>query len=89
EEMALAETDRLLGSLKNLKIPCHYMIINMIVPATSCSFCNLKMKEQQRYIQEVKRNRYSDYCISEVPLFPHKINGIDELRELSSVLYGR
>ena len=89
EEMALAETDRLLASLKNPDISCHYMIINMIVPPTNCSFCNLKMKEQQRYIQEVKRNRYSDYCISEVPLFPHKINGIDELRELSSVLYGR
>ena len=88
EEMALAENDRLLGSLKNLKIPCHYMIINMIVPPTSCRFCNLKTKEQQRYVRKVKGNRYSDYHISQVPQLSHKIKGIDELRELSSVLYG-
>jgi len=88
EEMALVESDRLLGSLKNLKIPCHYMIINMIVPPTRCSFCNLKMKEQQRYVREVKGNRYSDYHISEVPQLSHKVRGVGELRELSSVLYG-
>ena len=87
EEMALVESDRLLGSLKNLKIPCHYMIINMIVPPTSCGFCNLRMKEQQRYVREVKGNRYSDYHIGEAPQLSHKIKGIDELRELSSLLY--
>lgn len=88
EEMALAETDRLLTSLKNLKIPCDFLIINMIVPATNCSFCNLKMKEQQRYIREVKGNRYSDYHISEVPQLSHKIMGMDDLTELSKVMYG-
>ncbi len=88
EEMALAESDRLLSSLKNLKIPCHYMIINMMVPPTNCSFCNFKMKEQQRYVRKVKSNSYSDYHISKVPQLSHKIKGIDELRELSSVLYG-
>ena len=88
EEMGLAESDRLLKSLKNLNIPCNFLIINMIVSPTGCNFCNLKMKEQQKYIREVKGNRYSGYYINEVPLFAHNIKGIDELRELSLVLYG-
>ena len=88
EEMALAETDRLLTSLKHLKIPCNFLIINMIVPPTGCRFCNLKMREQQRYVRGVKGDRYSNYRISEVLQLSHKIKGIDELRELSSALFG-
>lgn len=89
EEMALVETDRLLRSLKDLKILCRDVVINMIVPPTKCAFCDLRMKEQQKYVREVKANRYSDYCMSEVPQLPHKIKGMDDLAELSTALFGK
>jgi len=89
EEMALVETDRLLRSLKDLKILCRDVVINMIVPPTKCAFCDLRMKEQQKYVREVKANRYSDYCVSEVRQLPHKIKGMDDLAELSTALFGK
>jgi len=89
EEMALVETDRLLRSLKDLNILCRDVVINMIVPPTKCAFCDLRMKEQQKYVREVKANRFSDYCMSEVPQLPHKIKGMDDLAELSTALFGK
>lgn len=88
EEMALLETDRLLRSLKDLGILCQDVVINMIVPPTKCAFCDLRMKEQEKYVREVKANRYSHYCMSEVPQLPHKIKGMDDLAELSTALFG-
>ena len=86
EAMIISETERLLSALERLEIPCRQVVLNMLIPRTECRFCAPKMEEQQKYIQEAKR-KFSDYLISEIPLFPHEINGIDRLTELSEVMY--
>lgn len=89
EEMALAESDRLLARLEDLKIPCRHVIVNMIVPVTGCGFCDRKAQEQQRYMRDAAGSRYSHYRVHEAPLLPHKVKGKDDLMELSAILYGR
>ena len=86
EAMGIAETERLVSTLKKLEITCRHVVFNMLIPPTKCGFCFRKREEQQKYIQEAKR-KFSDYLVSEIPLFPHEINGIENLTELSEVMY--
>ena len=88
EEMGVQEMERLLASLKGLNIPCHNIIINKVIPPTNCNFCSRKGREQQRYIQQVKKEKSSEYQVTQVSLFPHKIKGIEDLTELSNAMYG-
>jgi arsenite-transporting ATPase len=86
EAMGIAETERLLSTLKRLEITCRHVAINMLIPPTRCGFCARKREEQKNYVQEAKR-KFSDYLVSEIPLFTHDITGIDSLTELSEVMY--
>ncbi|MFH1335389.1 MAG: ArsA family ATPase, partial [Candidatus Zixiibacteriota bacterium] len=88
EAMGIAETERLLSALQRLEVPCRHIILNLLIPPTECGFCTLKMEEQRKYVKEAKR-KFFDYLISEIPLFPHEIKGIDNLTELSGIMYGK
>jgi arsenite-transporting ATPase len=88
EAMGIAETERLLSSLKRLEVPCQHVVLNMLIPPTECEFCAPKMEQQRKYVKEAKR-KFFDYLISEIPLFPHEIKGIDNLTELSGIMYGK
>jgi len=88
EEMGVAEMEDLVTSLKKLNVPCHNIAINKVIPPTDCSFCSRKTEEQHRYIQQVRQEKGSEYQVTELPLFPHKIKGIEDLTELSKVMYG-
>ncbi|MFQ6067276.1 MAG: ArsA family ATPase [bacterium] len=88
EEMGVAEMEDLVTSLKKLNVPCHNIIINKVIPPTDCSFCSRKAEEQHRYIQRVREGKGSEYQVTELPLFPHKIKGIEDLTELSKAMYG-
>lgn len=85
EAMGLAELKRLLASLERLKIPCHHIVINMVIPLTHCRFCLSKRREQEKYREEIHRMDRR-YHIGEIPLFPHEIRGREGLRELAEVL---
>jgi arsenite-transporting ATPase len=86
EAMSIAETERLLSALKRLEIPCRHILLNMLIPSSECGFCTLMRKEQQKYVQEAKR-KFSGYLISQIPLLPREITGIDSLSGLTKVLY--
>jgi arsenite-transporting ATPase len=88
EAMAIAETGRLLSALERLRIPCRHLLLNMVIPPAKCGFCARKRQRQEKYVQEA-RTKFSGYMVSEMPLFPHEIEGIDSLAELSEVMYAR
>lgn len=87
EEMAVAETGRLLTSLKRLKISCRQIIVNMIIPQTSCPFCGERQKQQREYIKRIKEETSTEYKVSQIGLFPHEIAGMEDLAEFSGVIY--
>lgn len=88
EAMGFAETEDLLAALSRLKIPCHHIIVNMVNPPTHCSFCSVKREEQLKAIQEVTE-RFPEYRVSQLPLLPHNIKGIDNFNSLSEIMYGK
>ena len=87
EEMGVREMGDLAQSLEKSGIPYHYIILNMIQPASECKFCQAKRENQEKYIAKVKKE-YPKKEVAFVPLFPYDIRGIESLKELSKFLFG-
>jgi arsenite-transporting ATPase len=88
EAMGKHEMDDLLESIKRLKIPCRHILVNMVLPETGCSFCQSKRGEQAEIVRQIDKERSCQYRISQLPLFPHQINGIDRVRSFADKMYG-
>lgn len=82
EDMSMAETGRLLGSLKKLGVPCRRIIVNMVMPLTECNFCLMKRKEEERYLRQMDAAWGKEYAITAFPLLPYPIKGISRMTEL-------
>ncbi len=85
EAMSVAETKRLLERLTKLRIACREVIVNMVVPPTECCFCSTKHGEQQERLKELNDLGFN---ITEVPLFPYQIVGLEKLRLMMEAIYG-
>ena len=88
EAMGVLETERLLAALGELHVPCHQLVVNMVMPPTACAFCRSKRAEQQGYIANL-RQQYAAYAVSELPLFPHDVRGVEGLREVGEIAFSR
>lgn len=87
EAMSVLEMEDLLFTIKELGIPCRHIIINKIIPPTNCGFCATKREEQQRYIEQVKKEKFPDRLVTEVGLFPHQIRGLQGLNGYAKQIF--
>ena len=88
EGMSVFETERLLTDLRNLKIQSLNVIANKVVPEGKCSFCTSRRRKQDKYMEDISK-RFSEYEITEMPLFPYEIKGMGRLTEFAEVMYGK
>ncbi|MFQ6076129.1 MAG: ArsA family ATPase, partial [Candidatus Bathyarchaeia archaeon] len=86
EAMGIYETEDLLTTLKTLGIPLKHIVINRVVPDVECGFCQSRRKTQRKYVEEVYE-KFPGYRVTEVPLFPHEVRGIDGLTEFAEALF--
>jgi len=86
EAMGLFETERFLAALEQMQIPCRHLVVNMVMPPTECDFCLARRAEQQSYIRALPE-KFSQYTISQLTLFPYEIRGLSGLQEVGDVLY--
>lgn len=89
EAMGVLETERLLQRLQRLKVPCHHVLVNMVIPPTDCSFCSQQGNDQQRYIAQLGQLGASGYHVSQFPMFPHELKGLDHLAEMAEILFAK
>lgn len=88
EAMGMLETEDLLGSMRELDIPCESVVVNMVLPATDCDFCGSKRNEQIGYLHQMhEKSQFKGYKIVKVPLYPHEIRGVEDLTKLSNFIY--
>ena len=83
EAMALMQTQDLVNSLQRLKVPLEYLIVNMIIPKSNCSFCSAKGAEQINYIKKLQELNLKTIGVE---LFDKEIKG-DDLNKLSNALF--
>ena len=85
EAMGLLELERLVNALDNARIPCNHILINMVIPQMDCGFCSSKRVEQQGYIKKI-RSKFSGHNVTELPLFPREVRGIDDLNKMAEIM---
>lgn len=86
EKMAVQETEDLIRTLKQFHIPSKHIIINNIFPSENSSFARAKRKNQEKYINEIKK-KFSGRIITEVILQPSEIQGVGSLKNLGKQLF--
>lgn len=77
-----AETERLVARLRRIEIPVYRMLINKVTPRNECNFCQLNRREELEDLGGIY-DEFSDLIVGEMPLFPHEIQGMDNLTEIS------
>ena len=88
EKMAVSETEDLIRSLEQMRIPSRHIIINNIFPQEKSDFVNIRRETQERYIHEIKE-KFSTRIITEVVLQPNEIQGISSLQKLGTQLFNK
>ncbi len=88
EAMSITETQRFLDVLNKVGIKVNSIILNRVVRVEGCDFCSTRKQNQTRHIQEVEE-RFSDYNIFQMPLFPHEVRGAEHLVEFAKILFGK
>lgn len=90
EEMAVAETGRLLNELVKYDIPSTDIVVNQLYPDSIelCDFCQSRKKMQQRHLKRIKEifGEKMGKNIIEVPLFKEEIRKYGKLKEMSEYL---
>ncbi len=87
EQMALAETERLMNSLMEYGIPFSTLVVNNLIPEDAdCNFCRARREMQQDYLQEIKLIYGNRFDILEVPLKENEIRDIFALNDLGEIL---
>ena len=84
----IAETKRLVAHLRSIKIPVYRMLINKIIPRNECNFCQFMRRGQLENLRNIY-DEFPNLTASEVPLFPHEIQGIDYLTDFGELLSSR
>ena len=90
EEMAIAETGRLLNELVKYNIPVSNIVVNQLYEDTRelCAFCKSRREMQQRNllkIEDIFREKLGKILI-EIPLFKEEIREYYKLKELGKFL---
>ena len=86
EQMAVRESERLLEHLSELRVGCHSVVFNKLIPKSWCGFCRKTRKVQQGHIASF-REAHPDLRLVSLPLLPQPIAGLTALRELESILF--
>ncbi|MDI6855313.1 MAG: ArsA family ATPase [Candidatus Thermoplasmatota archaeon] len=87
EKLGIVETERVVKRLRELEIPVHKIVINKVTPLSSCSFCASRAERELDYVKDIY-NKFSNFTITEMPLFPHEVRSVDGLLEFAQVMYG-
>ncbi|KKS38458.1 MAG: Arsenite efflux ATP-binding protein ArsA [Parcubacteria group bacterium GW2011_GWA2_42_14] len=86
ESMGVRETEDLISTLEKFHIPSRHIIINNIFPKEDSDFAKFKRKNQEKYINEIKK-KFSNHAITEVLLQADEIQGIKSLESLGKQLF--
>ncbi|CAA7399834.1 unnamed protein product [Spirodela intermedia] len=86
EFLSLYETERLVQELAKFEIDAHNIIINQVLyddEAIQSKLLKARMRMQQKYIDQFYV-LYDDFNITQLPLLPEEVCGVEALKSFSS-----
>lgn len=85
EALALRQLDGAFAELARYGLAPERLIVNNVVTAPDSPFLAQKAAQQQDHIREL-RWRYAHLRITEIPLFPREICGLERLRQVAAAI---
>jgi arsenite/tail-anchored protein-transporting ATPase len=85
EALALRQLGGAFSELDRYGLTVERLIVNNVVTGADSPFLQQKAEQQQRHLHEL-RARYPRLPLTEIPLFPREIQGMERLREVGALL---
>ena len=86
EALAVEQLEDIFRELNEYGLKVQQLIINNVVKAEGSDFLLTRARQQKNYL-ELIYDRYSDLQITELPMFPYELKGLDRLREVGRILF--
>jgi arsenite-transporting ATPase len=86
EDMAILETERLVGTLDKYGIKVKQLVINDVLESSNCEFCRERKKEQEKYVSQI-RKKFRNLSTTILPLQSKEVKGIGALNHLQEFLF--
>ncbi len=87
EPMSILETEALIGDLEKMDIVVRAIIVNRVIAEGECPFCRARIKEREKDLKMIEE-KFKDYNLVKMPLFPTEIRSQDSLNEYAKILFG-
>jgi arsenite-transporting ATPase len=86
EALAVEQLEDIFSEFSNHGLTINQLIINNVVRDTSSDFMRTKANQQRKYIDALY-DRYAHLEITELPMFPREIKGLQRIREIQAELF--
>jgi arsenite-transporting ATPase len=86
EALAVQQLEGVFRELEKYGLAVKRIIINNVVKIEESLFLRTKARQQRPYIAHI-RKKYSHLKITEIPMFPQEIKGVERLKDLGLVLF--
>jgi arsenite-transporting ATPase len=86
EALAVEQLESVFLQLDRNGLEVQQLIINNVIKADNSEFLKAKASQQRRYLDFI-HIRYHDLDITEIPMFPYELKGLDRLKEVERILF--
>ncbi len=86
EDMAIAETERLVGDLEGYGIKVKQLVVNNVLESRDCDFCRERSDAQGDYIKQIGK-KFGSLKATIIPLQPREVKGVEALEKLRKSLF--
>jgi arsenite-transporting ATPase len=86
EAMSILETEDLLATLKEYKIPTHEMVVNRVQVEESCAYCRMRKERQKKNLDSLP-NKFPGHSVRYLPLFDREVKGLAALGRVGEILF--
>jgi len=85
EALALRQLDDVFRELARYELKVEHLIVNNVITTADSPFLAQKAAQQQEHLRQLRQG-YGQLPITEIPLFPQEIQGLERLRQVAAVL---
>jgi arsenite/tail-anchored protein-transporting ATPase len=86
EALAVNQLEYIFHEMDGYNLQVKQLIVNNKVKADSSEFLSTKANQQKYYLNQIHQ-QYSNLKITELPMLPHEIKGLNYISEISNMLF--